>query len=214
MILPGLSGLVGFRGSGGDAVTLVHTSASASEIANYGDDVPGRWIVILALGGNSPSPYNLSATVSGVGADVIIRHSSGDGAGSAIGSGIFVAQPSGSSGTVTVSSSASFERFHVVRVVGYDLSVAVDKFTSTGAAPPWSVDVPAGGLTIAIANNRTGALTWTGLTERYDASLSGWRSTLAWDADMPANATTAIDYTPSSDAGGNESACVASFNPS
>ncbi|TIV83786.1 MAG: hypothetical protein E5V64_06370 [Mesorhizobium sp.] len=206
-----------FYGKSWRSVSLVHTSSSASEVANYGADISGRWIAILALGGNDASAYNLAATISGSPGTVIKRHSSGTGAGPATGTAIIVGQPSGTSGTVTITGTSTM-RFYVVRVTGYDLSAAVSSADSTGAGiPPWSVNVPANGLALSICQSGPSGpspISWTGLTEQIaDASLiASHVSSAAWDINMAANPTKSIDVT-ASDANGATSAVIATFNP-
>lgn len=201
------------------SVDLVHTSSSASETAQYGDDSPGRWIAVIAVSGDTvASAYNLSATISGAGATIIVRHNTGDpGVPIGAGSGIFVGQPSGTSGTVTISSSFGNpnRRFFVLRVMGYDLSAAIFSDDSGGAGvPPWSANVPAGGLTLSVVNNRDtlGAISWTGLTERIPDSslLTGKLVSAAWDVDMAVNPAKAVDVT-ASDTNGLTSALIATF---
>jgi hypothetical protein len=206
-----------FYGKSWRSVSLVHTSTSASETAQYGTDISGRWIAVIALGGNDSSPYNLSATISGVAGTVIKRHSSGDGSGNATGVAIIVGQPSGTSGTVTISGTGTM-RFYVLRVTGYDLSPAVFTDDSTGGGiPPWSVNVPANGLTLSVVQHSSigpATATWSGLTERIAdaARISGHISSVAWDVNMTADAAKAIDVT-CNDTDGHSSAVIATFNP-
>lgn len=202
-----------FWGKSWRSVTLVDTSSSASEVVSYGEDVSGRWIVILAVGGNDGSEYALSATISGVAGTVIEEHSGGNGSGTSTGTAIIVGQPSGTSGTVTISGTTTM-RFYVLRVTGYDCNSAVWVDDGQGVGiPPWSANVPANGLTIAIIqNSNTDAITWTGLTERVaeNALISGKNSSVAWDINMSADAAKSIDVT-ASDANGVTSACIATF---
>lgn len=212
-MLPGMLGMAGFSG-GGASVGLVHTSSSASETAQYGDDTSGRWIAVIALGGDDASPYNLSATISGVAGTVIKRHSSGNGAGPATGTAIIVGQPSGTSGTVTISGTTGPMRFFVLRVTGYNLGSAVYTNDSAGAGvPPWSVNVPASGFTLSVCRSSSigpSPISWTGLTEQV---TSGGNPSVAWDINMAANPAKAIDVT-ASDTNGATSAVIATFNPS
>lgn len=206
-----------FYGKSWRSATLVHTSSSASETAQYGTDISGRWIAVIALGGDQASAYNLSATISGVAGTIIKRHSSGNGAGPATGTAIIVGQPSGTSGTVTISGTTTM-RFYVVRVTGYDLSSAVFTDDSTGAGvPPWSANVPDKGLTLSVCQSSSigpSPLSWTGLTEQIpDATLiSSHPVSVGWDVNMAANAAKAIDVT-ASDTNGASSAVIATFNP-
>lgn len=211
-MIPGLYGIGGFTVSD-NSVTLVHSSASENETANFGADVPGRWIVILPLGGNAVASYNLSVTVNGISATQIERHSTGDGAGLATGTGIFVAQPSGSSGTVAIGGTPGVRRFYVLRVVDYDLSSAIWHDNSAGSGiPPWSANVPANGLCIGVIQNSFGGdIVWTGLTERVSGSLNIVKlDSVAWDTNMAADASKSIDVT-ASDTNGQTSACIATF---
>lgn len=216
-MLPGFSGIIAGLGGEGRTVTLVHTSSSASETAQYGADAPGRWIAVIALGGDDASAYNLAATISGVSATVIKRHSSGTGGGPATGTAILVGQPSGTSGTVTITGTTTM-RFYVLRVTGYSLGSAVFTGDSNGIGiPPWSANVPATGLTLSVCQSgSTGPspISWTGLTERIaDASLvASHVSSVAWDIEMAANASKSIDVT-ASDSNGASSAVIATFNP-
>lgn len=216
-MLPGIISLAGLAKEAA-SVALVHTSSSGSETAQYGADAPGRWIAVLALGGNDSSAYNLAATISGVSGTVIVRHSSGTGAGPATGAAIIVGQPTGSSGTVAVTGTAT-TRFYVLRVMGYNLGSAVFTGDSNGAGiPPWSANVPADGLTIGLCQSGPSGpspLSWTGITEQIaDASLiASHVSSAAWDIHMAANASKSIDVT-ASDSNGFTSAVVATFNPS
>jgi hypothetical protein len=216
-MLPGIIGGAGFAKEPA-SVALVHTSSSGSETAQYGADAPGRWIVVLALGGNDNSAYNLAATISGVSGTVIVRHSSGTGGGPATGTAIIVGQPSGSSGTVAVTGTAT-TRFYVLRVMGYNLASALFTGDSNGAGvPPWSANVPADGLTIGACQSGPSGpspISWTGLTEQIaDASLiTSHVSSAAWDLHMAVNAAKSIDVT-ASDTNGATSAVIATFNPS
>ncbi|MER9912792.1 hypothetical protein NKJ71_19390 [Mesorhizobium sp. M0050] len=216
-MLPGLLGMAGFVGAA-RSVDLVHTSSSASEVAQYGGSDSGRWIAIIALGGNDPSAYNLAATISGTPATVIKRHSSGNGGGQATGSAILVGQPAGTSGTVTITGTTTM-RFYVLRVIGYNLGSAVFTDDSLGGGvPPWSANVPANGLTLSVCQSSFGGpspLSWTGLTERIaDAALiTSHIASVAWDVNMAANAAKAINVT-ASDTQGDTSAVIATFNPS
>lgn len=197
------------------SVELVHTSASASEVANYGAEASNRWIVVLAVGPNSAGAYNLAATISGVAATVVKRHSSGDGVATATGTAILVGQPSGTSGTIAVTGIAG-ARFYVLRVVGYDMDSPVFTDDSTGVGiPPWSANVPANGLALAlIQNSNLNAIAWTGLTERIseNALIASKFSSAAWDQGMPANAALPVGVT-SSDTNGLTSAVIATFSP-
>lgn len=212
-MLPGILGIAGFVG--GPSVELVYTSSSASEVATYGAEETGRWIAVLALGGDDASPYNLAVTMSGAGT-LIKRHSSGTGAGPATGTAIYVGQPSGTSGTVTVTGTTTM-RFRVLRVVGYDLSAAVYSADSTGAGvPPWNVNVPTQGLTLSVIQNAAsvGAISWTNLTERIaDNVMIGTKiNSAAWDLNMAANPSLSVDVT-ATDTDGGTSAVIATFNP-
>lgn len=214
-MLPGMLGMAGFSGDG-TSVDIVHTSSSASETAQYGADTPGRWIAVLALGGDDVSAYNLAVTMSGAGT-LIKRHSSGTGAGPATGTAIYVGQPSGASGTVTVTGTTTM-RFRVLRVMGYDLSAAVYSADSTGAGvPPWNVNVPTRGLALSVIQNAAsvGAISWTNLTERIaDNVMIGTKiNSAAWDLNMAANPSLSVDVT-ASDTDGATSAVIATFNPS
>lgn len=204
-----------FYGKSWRSVSLVDTSSSASESVSYGASRSDRWIVILAVGGDASSAYNLACTISGVPANVIVRHSSGTGAGTATGTAIFTGQPSGTSGTVTITGTTTM-RFYVLRVTGYDCSAAVFSDDSAGSGiPPWSATVPANGLCLGIVQNSNGnAISWTGLTERIsDAALiSGKTSSAAWDVNMSASGAKAVSVT-ASDVDGVTSACVATFAP-
>ncbi len=199
------------------SVTLVHTSSSASETAQYGADATGRWIAVIALGGDDSGAYNLAVTMSGVGT-LIKRHSSGTGAGPATGTAIYVGQPSGTSGTVTVTGTTTM-RFRVLRVMGYNLGTAVFTGDSNGAGiPPWSANVPANGFTLSVCQSGPSGpspISWSGLTEQIaDASvIASHVSSVAWDINMAANAAKAIDVT-ASDTNGFTSAVIATFNPS
>lgn len=207
-----------FYGKTWRSATLVHTSSSASETAQYGADVSGRWIAVIALGGNDNSAYNLAATISGVAGTVIKRHSSGNGSGPATGTAIIVGQPSGTSGTVTITGTTTM-RFYVLRVTGYNLGTAVFSDDSTGAGvPPWSANVPANGLTLSVCQSGPSGpspISWTNLTERVaDASLiSSHVSSVAWDVYMSANPSLSVGVT-SSDTNSFTSAVIATFNPS
>lgn len=198
-------------------VELVHTSASASEVANYGADTPGRYIVVLAVGGNSAAAYNIAATISGVAATIIKRHTSGDGVATATGTAILVGQPTGTSGTVTITGAPAGARFYVLRVIGYNMAAAVASDDSAGVGiPPWTINVPADGLCLAIIqNSNLNAIAWTGLTEQVqeNALITSKNSSVAWDKTLPANAALPVGVTGGSDANGVTSAVIATFSP-
>lgn len=204
-----------FLGKSNHDVTTVHISSTASEVASYGADVTGRWVVVLAIG-SDPGGV-IAATVSGAPA-IIIAQNGNTFSGVGESCSILVAQPSGTSGLVSLSGGGTPKRFYLLRTTGYNLSSAI--FAANAAAngvPPWSsVPIAANGFAVGVAMNDGsvgGAPSWTGLTNRElnTITISGKRNSIAWDFNMAASGGRLIDFNPANDGAGATTGCVASF---
>lgn len=124
-----------------------------------------------------------SVTIGGVAAtEAAVASNAGEGLISAV---YFAAVPTGTSGSVVINTSGNFEQvsIHAYRLVS--ASFALSDFDSaqatTASAVSATLDVPAGGVSIAAAATRLGAsFTWAGATESCtfvnDVQTTGQRS--------------------------------------
>lgn len=213
-VLAGQVSLSDFLGKSSRDVTLVHSSAADTEVANYGADVAGRWLCIVAHGGDNSGNYTMACTVSGAGAPLIVNHSNCVSAGSqGSATAIFRAQPAGASGTIGLSGGGGApKRFFVYRVLGYNLAAVTD----TDAASPFSINVPANGLVICGVTNDggTGSPVLSGLTSRATNTFGGKRGNTGMDFNMGADPAKVVSASPYSSTIGASSAVAASFAPS
>jgi hypothetical protein len=210
--------MAGFAGVGAsitqtDSRTTEATSHSA---VSFGADASDRQIVILVWHNDRVSPpgQTPTATIGGIAATRIAAYSTGDGSGVAVGTAIFVAAPTGTSGTVAVSWSGASVTIVALRLTGY----AVPAFASGGHVTDgnsYALGVPANGLVIGMAGeNATGTdVIWTNLTEQGNDDASGSSRSWGWDQSLGAQTRT-ISYTPYSGSQGANTFAVASFSPS
>lgn len=200
-----------FYGKSYRSCTHVHTSGTTAETANFGATKTNRGLIILAVGGNNASPYTMSCLVNGVSVGATVQHSSGDGAGGATATAMFVAVAAGTSGFVQILGHAS-ARFFVLRTTGYSLG-ATAAYDSNGAGiPPWAAVNGANALMVGLVQNITPGTGWTGLTNRfldYGAIAAHWTG-MAFDINVPASGSRFIDVT-ASDVNGASSAILASY---
>lgn len=197
------------------------TAATSHANVSFGTERAGSWIVVLATHGNTGAdPGNApTATVGGSSATRIVARSSGSGSGTAVGSAMFAAQPSGASGTVAVSWSGLATSIVVLRVVGYNLGIVhdIDAANDLLGPMPMALNIPQGGLLLGFAS-RGGAseLSWTGITERGSDSTdsNSKRRTTAWDIGLSAETNRSVSVSPwSTGSTGANAAVVASFSP-
>lgn len=217
-MLPGMFGISGLIGGEGGSVeqTDSRTTATSSHAAvNFGTDVPGRWVLVLVWHNNtSINPgQSPSATIGGIPATRIAANSTGNGSGTAVGTAMFVAQPSGNSGAVTVSWGGLSTTIVAIRVTGYDLSAAVSSGSKgvTGNSIP--IDVPDQGLLIGSVGRANGSssVTWTNLTRKADEEISAMRRSWGWDFPLASQTGRSVSYSPFSSSLGANVIAAASF---
>jgi len=209
-----LSAVSGSTGSVGQTDSRT-TAATSHTTVSFGLDMPGRWVLVFAWHNNTSSNpgQNPSATIGGISATRIAAHSTGDGAGTAVGVAMFVAQPSGANGTVTVSWGGLTTTIVAIRVTGYDLSAAVSSGGKGTAGNSLSINIPDQGLLIgAVGRAAEGtAITWTNLTEQADESAAGSRRSWGWDSPLTAQTGRSVSYSPFSSGQGQNAVIAASF---
>ncbi|ESZ60643.1 hypothetical protein NL532_24030 [Mesorhizobium sp. C120A] len=198
-----------------DSRTTVATSHAA---VDFGVDVPGRWVVILAAHSSSVSSPGLfpAATIGGVAATRINAASTGTGAGPAVGAAMFVAQPTGANGTVAVSWGGLTTSIIALRTITYNLSAAYASDASSSSGMPMSVNIPTKGLLIGFAaRGAANEISWTNLTEQGSDSTdaNSKRRSRGWDYNMALQAARSISVSPWSSTASNgiNAAVVASF---
>jgi hypothetical protein len=191
------------------------TAATSFSTVSFGAASTGRQIVLLVWHNDTASNpgQTPTATIGGVAATRVAAFSTGDGASIAVGTAIFVAAPSGTSGTVAVSWGGLNVTIVALRVVGY----AVPAFAAGGHVTDgdtYALGVPTNGLTVGMAGKAsTGVdVTWTNLTENGNDDASG--SSRSWGWDLPLGSQTrSITYAPYSTFQGQNTFAVASFSP-
>lgn len=191
------------------------TEATSHSSVSFGDDAPDRQIMVLVWHNDTSSnPGNTpTATIGGVAATRVRAYSTGNGSGTAVGTAIFVAAPTGTSGTVSVSWGTQPVTIVVLRATGYSGS-AFDSGGHVTDGDTYALGVPANGVVVGMAGKAaTGVdVTWTNLSEKGNDDASG--SSRSWGWDFPLGAQTrSITYAPYSGTQGTNTFAVASFSP-
>lgn len=141
---------------------------------NFGTASSDRKIIVAVSGrtldGSSSGNVITSVTIGGVSATISVQaQNSGNTQGIAI-----AAVPTGTSGDVVVVFSETMTNADIATysTTGISSNVAFSTGTSTANPLTANIDVPAGGIAVALAksDDGTATATWAGLTERYDES--------------------------------------------
>lgn len=177
------------------------TGTSHSYSVNFGAAVTGRRIVVLTFqfGGSAGSSIsNMSiGGVTGTGND----NGSFDGSGGLAGAGIFIANPSGTSGTVSFNTGTSTTTAVVVLAIltATTLHNRDNSTAQSATGGTVSINIPSDGICIgAFAKRATGAISWTNLSERGEsaAPVAGYR--YGWAADTHMSTQTGRSVSASS----------------
>lgn len=216
-----LPGILGIGGVVGETPSVTQTDSRTTEATShsavsFGDDTLGRQVVVLVWHNDtSANPGQTpTATIGGVAATRVAAYSTGNGAGLAVGTAIFVAAPTGATGTVAVTWGTQPVTIVALRVTGY-AAAAFDAGGHVTDGDTFALGVPANGLVIGMAGKAaTGVdVTWTNLTEKGNDDASG--SSRSWGWDFPLGVQTrSITYAPYSGTQGANTFAVASFSPS
>lgn len=192
---PTVTALTGISNPTNTSAGASHTHTSSLASAAY-----DRHIILLAcLHGGSVTTWS-SATIGGVSAtNVVSVQGSGQNMVAAL---VIAAISSGTSGDVVVTGNASSARSAIMLFEAVGLTSATETAsTSSGndTTPNLSLNVSANGICVAggAANNGT-AGTFTGVTERFDATVSSLNYLGGSDAFASAQTPLAIDLTSTS----------------
>lgn len=174
---------------------------------SFGDEFGERRLVI-ATGAeyDSGTPLLGSVTVGGVSADIVANKSNSNGS-----AGISIAHvPTGTSGTVVIVSGGNVRRIYaaVYSVSGLYQNAVYDKVEAAGDGG--TINIPSGGSCIGITFRNNGAVSWSGLTEDNETSISGIVTASAASGAFP-NAETGKTITSSGSS--VPSTCIASWGP-
>lgn len=205
-----------FHGKSVITQTDSKTSAATSHAGvSFGAAGTSRWVVVLAWHhstSNDPG-QTPTCTIGGGSATRIAAQSTGDGSGNAVGVAMFVAQPSGTSGTVAVSWGGLSTTIVALRVVNYNCASAHSSDGSGSASGSASINIPNKGVLIgAVGREDEGTgITWTNLTEKADESAGGSRRSWGWDSLMSTQSGRSVSYSPHSGSQGANAFVVASF---
>jgi hypothetical protein len=174
------------------------TAATNFSSVNFGATDATRWIIVLAMHGDTGfDPGAPTCTIGGGAATRSAFSYAWDGGGNAIGAAMFVAQPSGTSGTVAVSWNGLNTNIVVLRAVGFNCATAHDADSVNFYSPtPLSVDVPNNGLLVALGTNRANAVaSWAGATLRENVGTTlGFRG-YATEINLAAQSGRGVSYT-------------------
>lgn len=218
-MLPGILGMMVGTGEAPNVTQTDSRTTAANSFASvsFGADVPGRQIILLVWHNNTATNPGVTptATIGGVAATRVEAQSTGNGSGNAVGTSIFIAAPTGTSGTVNVTWGSVTVTIVALRVIGYSGTKTASAGNDSGGNSV-NLSVPANGLVVGMAgNNSTGIdVAWTNLTEKANGDAAG--STRSWGWDFPlASQTRTISYTPFAGVGvqGRNTFAVASFPP-
>lgn len=211
--------LLGYRSRKGRVTqTDVRTTPHASQFTsvNFGPEFSGRWIgIFLVHEDTTADPGNGSMTIAGVGATRIRQNSTGDGAGKAVGVSFFVAQPTGTSGTVTFNWNGEPCTIIVLSVRGFNLGAAFDD-DGSATVNNLTVDIPTNGLLLGIVGHSdvSASMSFTaGLTERGEDDTTDQSRAWGWDFPLPSETGRVVSHSPFGGANGTNSKIVMSFSP-
>ena len=196
------------------------TSYSFASTA-FGAAQADRLIVVTVSGLIAPSSgtgHITGVTVGGITATEVIQDVT-FGGGNSVHCGIYVASvPTGTTGTVVVTTKASGSisraGIGVFAVYGAN-ATATDSDSDTGTSTKTCVvNVPAGGVVIGVTCNYTSSrtTTWGNLTERYDQNINSGTYQSGADAAFE-TAQTSLSITAAPSAATQCSMCVAVFGP-
>ena len=191
------------------------TAATSHATVSFGAAGASRWVIVLAWHGNTGTNpgQTPTCTIGGVAATRIAAHSTGDGASTAVGVAMFVAQPSGTTGTVAVTWGSLSTTIVALRVVNYNCTAATSSGAQGTAGAALSIDIPNKGILIAAVgrSDDTTAITWTNVTEKADESAASTRRSWGWDSLMATQSGRSVSYSPFSSAQGATAVRAASF---
>lgn len=166
------------------AATFLQAATSASDLTTYtfsgqnlGAADAGRYIVVGVQARGTATPLALSSvTVGGVSATIVAQQANS----ANIAALVIAAVPTGTTGDIVVTFSVVVLRcaIQAYRVLGIDSATASDTGASTAADPTTSLDIPAEGVAIGacMSGGVDMRVTWTGLTEDYDATTESFLS--------------------------------------
>jgi len=167
-------------------ISFLQTAVSGTNAAEYtfssqsiGAADSDRYIICCVAWRASADTTLSSVSIGGVAATLLANNvnvSGGETSGTCI---AVAAVPSGTTGDVVVTIGATALRCGIAlyRAVGLGTpTVPHDTLTSDADSPTGTIDIPNNGLCIGIAYNAsqdTNAVSWTGLTEDFEASIEG-----------------------------------------
>lgn len=156
-------------------------------------DADDARIVVAAIGMRGDTTNVVSVTIGGVTATQVVEESIGADASAVI---YAAAVPTGTTADIVmrIDDTVADQGISVYSMIGASGVAASDTATNADSfddVTSLTLNVPQGGAAVAVAFYRdvTGAVTWTGLTEDYDAESTGSRVSTASSSDMSANAS-------------------------
>lgn len=139
---------------------------------SFGAESATRQIIVGIVGVVNSNQSISSVTIGGVSATQVVQASNG---GQPL--GLYIANPTGTSGTVSVTFSTTMFRAHigVWRMVAANSATAEDTISLGGGSTglqTGTIDHSAGGVIIAYGiGNNTGNHGWTGVNEDFDTTV-------------------------------------------
>lgn len=170
------------------ALSFLQGNTSATDLTTYtfsgenlGTAAGDRYIIVgVAARAGATGRSISSITVGGVSATISIQGTQDGAAACCVGALAIAAVPTGTTGDVVVTFSGGMLRCAIQLYRATGLSSATpsdtDSDVSGAANPTVNLDVPAGGFAIGSGvsgSSSGGPVTWTGLTEDYDAQIGG-----------------------------------------
>lgn len=164
---------------------------------NFGTAAAGRYLIVAVSGrAVSNSPTITGITIGGVSATIAIQVR--DVAGLNIQAIAIAAVPTGTSGTVVVTFDQTLTNCDIAMYSTSDVGSVTAFDTGSSTADPGNIllDIPAGGIALALAKSDagTGTCAWTNLTERYD-QLDANGNNISGASDAFASAQTNLSIT-------------------
>ncbi len=187
------------------ALSALGTSHSFPSV-NFGANYSGRLIFVIVFAVSKQSADTSGWTItsgsiggqSDLGPGGMVWRQNGSGSTVMVGNGTILAQPTGTSGTISFSTGAQTRCVCVVLSIASGATTATDfdsaNANSTGAAV--SLDIPANGILIsAAAKADTNSIGFSGVTKRAETSpIAGYQIAWGWDNRLSAETGRSVTF--------------------
>ena len=193
--------------------TSTGTTTRTFASADLGAAASDRLVIVTVAGTRSTSMTISSATINGVSATIIAQATKGGNSVNPTCAIIAATVPTGTSGdiVITLDVSPSTLRISTYRASGLSSSTVHATTTDASGSDTLDVNVPTQGLVVAVSGQvSVGSSTWSGITERTEASVNSMLHSFA-DSNGLLSASTPLAISASGGSTGNGKSISASW---